>query len=83
MSKWISIKDMLPKEDDFILAAKFFDYIEDIDACVCDFYNGQFCLNTEGLVASNYDGGAIITMTFEPTHWMLINPLVAKDRIND
>jgi hypothetical protein len=72
MSKWISIKDMLPKEDSFILAAKFFDYIEDIDACVCDFYHGKFHVNTDGLDASNYDGGAIITMNFEPTHWMRI-----------
>ena len=76
--EWISVEDRLPNEDSFVVAARIYDALGDIDACVCDFYHGQFFLNSEGLESSNYDGGALIVMDFKPTHWMPIPEPPAK-----
>lgn len=72
MSNWISVDDKLPEEDSLIVAAHFYEFTSEPDAAVCNFYNGNFKLNTDGLEASNYDGGAVIIMDFKPTHWMAI-----------
>jgi hypothetical protein len=72
MNKWISVEDRLPDEDSFVVAAHIYYYSGDIDACVCDFFNGQFFLNEDGLEESSYEGGAGIVMDFKPTHWMTL-----------
>jgi hypothetical protein len=74
MSEWISVEDRLPNEGSFVVAARMYDYC-DPDACVCDFLNGHFLLSTDGLLASNNDGGAEVEMDFKPTHWMLLPEL--------
>jgi hypothetical protein len=74
MSEWISVSDRLPGQNTLVVAAKLYEYIDDPDACLCNFFQGAFHVNTDGLEASNYDGGAAITMNFEPTHWLLVMP---------
>ncbi len=74
MSEWISVDDRLPDEDSLVVAARLYEHIDDPDACLCNFYHKIFSVNTDGLEASNFDGGAVITMTFEPTHWLLVMP---------
>ena len=69
--KWISVDDKLPTENSMVVAAYIYEY-SDPDVAICNFYGGRFCLNTDGLEASNYDGGAMIIMTFSVTHWMLL-----------
>lgn len=71
MSEWISIEDRAPDEDSLVVVAAFlYGCWNEPDACVCNFYNGKFVLNTDGLEAENYDGGAVVKMTFTPTHWL-------------
>jgi len=70
MNEWISVEGRLPDEDSLIVAANFINYMYVPDVACCNFYNGQFCLNTDGISASNYDGGAVIVMEFKPTHWL-------------
>jgi hypothetical protein len=67
MSEWISVKDSLPAEDSFVVAAHLYEYGSDTDACICNFYYGEFRVNSDGLEAY---GGAMIEMNFDPTHWM-------------
>ena len=75
--KWISVKDQLPEEDSLVVgsdgATEYSSY------AVFDFFNGKFYLQTEGLDASNYDGGAVIRCCFDVSHWY---PLPAKMDIN-
>ena len=70
---WISVNDMLPDEDTIVIgsdgATEYSSY------AVFDFFNGKFYLQTEGLYASNYDGGAVIKCCFDVSHWY---PLPAK-----
>lgn len=78
MSEWISVKTRLPEEDSLVVAAQLYDY-NTPDACICNFYDGVFVLNEDGLEASNYDGDAQIAMTFAPTHWILLpDPIKVK-----
>ena len=70
MNEWININDRLPDEGSLVIAAYTYDSEMEVDACVCRFYRGNFGVYTDGLAASNYDGGAIIEMTFEPSHWI-------------
>ena len=70
MSNWISVEDRLPRDDSLVVAAYFYEHYRIPDAVVCNFYNGNFKLNTDGLEASNYFGEATITMEFKATHWM-------------
>lgn len=67
--KWISVKDKLPTENSMVVAAYIYEH-SCPDAAICDFYGGSFHLNTDGMEASNYDGGASIIMTFSITHWL-------------
>ena len=67
--KWISVNDKLPNENSMVVAAYVYEHSQP-DTAICDFYGGCFHLNTDGLEASNYDGGAVIIMTFSVTHWM-------------
>jgi len=69
-NQWISVEDRLPEDDSFVVAAYHYGFTCDPDAAVCDFYNGGFQLNTDGLDAENHDGVATITMDFKVTHWM-------------
>ena len=69
-NQWISVEERLPEDDSFVVAAYHYGFTCDPDAAVCDFYNGGFQLNTDGLDAENHDGVATITMDFKVTHWM-------------
>ena len=74
MSEWISVNDSLPHEMQWVVFASFYSWCEqkaEIDHVVAgQFWNGSFHPNTDGLDASNYDGGACITLEMNPTHWM-------------
>lgn len=65
---WISVNDRLPDEDSYVVgsdgATKYSSF------AVFEFFNGGFHLQTDGLDASNYDGGAVIKHCFVVTHWM-------------
>ena len=78
MNDWISVEDKLPEPDTLVVAAKLYDWW-DPDAAVCNFYHGKFCLNCDGLEASNWDGGACITLDFIPTHWYPLPTLKPKE----
>ena len=66
--KWISVKYQLPEEGSLVVgsdgATEYSSY------AVFEFFNGKFYLQTEGLDASNYDGGAVIKCCFDVSHWM-------------
>lgn len=69
MNEWMSVKDRLPDEDSLVVGAYLYEFTCEPDVAVCNFYNGNFLLNKDGLEASNYDGVATIDMRFNPTHW--------------
>ena len=75
MSEWISVKDRMPEEDQYVIGINIYSVwsgceISDYDMAVFEYYHGDFFLRARGLEASNYDGGAVITCEFKPTHWM-------------
>ena len=74
MGGWISVNERMPDEDQYVVFASFYSWgrqLMELDAVVAgQFWNGSFHLNSEGLEASNYDGGACITLNMNPTHWM-------------
>lgn len=74
MSDWISVEDRLPKDGQLVVAAKVYEYSDEPDAAVCWFLNGIFVANNEALEAENFDGGAVIQLDIEPTHWMTLPP---------
>ena len=82
MSEWIRVSDRLPNEMQWVVFASFYGWgkqVMEIDSVVAgQFLNGSFHPNTDGLEASNYDGGACITLEMEPTHWMPL-PDAPKD----
>ena len=57
-----------------LFSPAFYSWCEqkaEIDSVVAgQFWSGSFHPNTDGLDASNYDGGACITLEMNPTHWM-------------
>lgn len=74
MSEWISVEERLPDEDQRVVFANFYGWgqpLMEFDATVAGYFmRGSFHPDTEGLDASNYDGGACITLNMTPTHWM-------------
>ena len=74
MGGWISVNERMPDEDQYVVFASFYSWgqqLMELDGVVAgQFWNGSFHLNSEGLEASNYDGGACITLNMNPTHWM-------------
>lgn len=81
MTEWISIDDELPQEDQYVVFANFYRWpgAVEFDSVVAgQFWNGSFHLNADGLDASNYDGGACITLEMKPTHWAPL-PAPPKD----
>lgn len=73
MSEWISVEDRLPAEDQHVVFASFYGWTGavEFDSVVAgQFWGGSFHPNTEGLEASNFDGGASITLEMKSTHWM-------------
>ncbi len=69
MKEWISVNDRLPDDDTLVVAAHIYEYATDIDAAVCWFLHGKFHVYEDGIEASNYDGGATISLDMEITHW--------------
>lgn len=70
MSEWISVEDRLPEDGSLVVAAKFYEYIDEPDAAVCNFYGGRFLASDDALNAENHDGGAMIRLDVKPTHWV-------------
>lgn len=69
-SQWISVEDRLPEHGNLVVAAHLYEYGTEPDCAVCCFYDGVFLPHTDGLEANNYDGGAVITLDMDVTHWM-------------
>lgn len=82
MSEWIRVDDRRPNEMQWVVFASFYGWgkrVMEIDSVVAgQFWNGSFHPNTDGLEASNYDGGACITLEMNTTHWMPL-PDAPKD----
>lgn len=70
MCKWISVKDRLPDDDSYVVAAHHYCGSIMPDMYVSWFIHGTFTVCDDALEASNYDGGACITSKIEVTHWM-------------
>lgn len=73
MSEWISVDERLPEENQYVVFASFYEcsWGVEFDSVIAgEFWNGSFYPDTNGLEASNYDGGATITLEMKPTHWM-------------
>lgn len=64
--------ERLPENDSLVVAAKMYGHGIEPDAAVCWFMNYQFHAETDGLDASNHDGGACISLDMTPTHWKLL-----------
>jgi len=68
---WIPVSERLPESDVVGVCADIsYGQIESMSA----FGYGQFKHIHSGLEAHNYDGGAVITLDFKPTHWQPITP---------
>ncbi len=72
--EWISVEDRLPEDDSLVVAAHFYEFDISPDAAVCWFINGEFYFHDEGVKAENYDGGAVIQLDLEITHWCSLPP---------
>ena len=69
MSQWIKCSERMPEEDSYVVAAEIgsgtlYSFVASW------FLHGRFNLMEDGLSASNYDGGACISMNLSITHWM-------------
>lgn len=67
--RWVPVEERMPDEDSYVVAAKMYGHGIDPDMAVCLFSSGQFYVSADALEASNYDGGACITLDIKPTHW--------------
>lgn len=77
MGEWIKCSERMPEEDSYVVAAEIgggtlYSFVASW------FLHGRFNLMEDGLSASNYDGGACISMNLSITHWM---PLPAPPEV--
>ena len=74
--KWISIKDRLPETTDNVLVCNFLEYAGCCNSFTVAYYNKKgWHPVVDMLTANNYDGGAVIDLDEEVTHWMpLLKP---------
>ena len=75
MDEWVSVGNKLPEEGQYVAFASFYSWSgkPEYDSVVAGrFSNGRFYPDTEGLDASNYDGGACITLEMKPSHWVAL-----------
>lgn len=79
MSEWIKCSDRMPNDDSYVVAAKHYGHGITPDCFVAWFYIGNFHVFTDGIEASNYDGGACITSTITPTHWLALPEINTSD----
>ncbi|BEH73342.1 DUF551 domain-containing protein [Edwardsiella tarda] len=71
--KWIKCSDQMPPENVIVTIADA-GYGQLYACAVASMSNGEF-YPVQGLTASNYDGGAIVDIDMEVTHWMTLpNP---------
>lgn len=83
MGEWISVKDKLPEEDQYVTFASLYrcgDTTEVEAVASGQFWDNSFHLNKDGLEAENVDGYAEIHLDFKPTHWL---PLPAFPAIEE
>lgn len=68
--EWVCVKDRKPVDGQYVVAADIGNSTI-YSAFVCYYSQGCFTPDTGGLVASNYDGGAYISVdsNTEITHW--------------
>lgn len=70
---WIQCSERMPEDDQMVVIINS-DHGCIYEAAVVTRRGDHFYLMDDGLEASNYDGGAVISLDIEPTHWM---PLLA------
>ena len=70
MSNWINVNDRLPEKYQKVFVADI--YNGEIYYFAAAYYLDKNCFSaeTDGLEASNCDGGASIYLDMEVTHWM-------------
>lgn len=68
MSDWIKCSERMP-DDGQIVAIINAGHGEIYEAATVTRSGTHFIL-MDGLEASNYDGGAVVTLSMEATHWM-------------
>ncbi len=78
MTKWIRVDELLPYEGALVVgsdgATRYSSF------AVFKFFNGKFYLQTDGLDARNYDGGAVVTCEFDVTHWIPLPTMPEYDK---
>lgn len=70
MGEWISVEDELPNRYQKVFVADIYNGEIYYFAAARHLENNCFCAETDGLEASNYDGGASIRLDMKVTHWM-------------
>lgn len=66
---WIKCSEKMPEEDSYVVAAEFIGK-EMCAAYASWFLHNHFNLMEDGITASNYDGGACISVDVNVTHWI-------------
>lgn len=67
---WIKCSEKMPEDGSVVcIADADSGYI--YEACCAYYSKGEFSV-MRGLEASNYDGGALVEITLEPTHWFAL-----------
>ena len=69
MCNWINVNERLPEKYQRVVVADIYNGEICYFAAATYIDNNYFSAETDGLEASNYDGGAHISLDMEVTHW--------------
>lgn len=75
---WIKCSERMPEDGQIVVIINA-GHGEIYEAATVTRYGPHFLL-LDGLEASNYDGGAVVTLRLEATHWMLL-PAAPKQEV--
>lgn len=68
MSKFVKLTDFQPSNGQVVIVAEEMNGSL-FGMAVAQYLNSRFFAWDEGLIAENYDGGAMICLDINPTHW--------------
>ena len=69
MCNWINVNERLPEKYQKVFVADIYNGEIYYFAAATYLDNNYFSAETDGLEASNYDGGAHISLDMKVTHW--------------